>query len=175
VKDVHRRFGSAQLSTYPHFSLLKLFYYVFVRRIRMVSILNFIDYNKQEAMEVLQKQLGWVYYGGKHYESIYTRFYQTYVLPRKFDIDKRKAHYSNLILSGQMSRWEALEAMKAPVYPADLLEEDRQYALKKLELDEASFAQIMVSSRRTFQDYRNSHRMFELAKGLVNSSRHLIG
>ena len=103
VKDVHRRFGSARLSTYPHFSLLELFYYVFVRRIRMVSILNFIDYNKQQAMEVLQNQLGWVYYGGKHYESIYTRFYQAYLLPTKFDIDKRKAHYSNLILSGQMT------------------------------------------------------------------------
>jgi len=175
VNDVHRRFGSARLSTYPHFSLLELFYYVFVRRIRMVSILNFIDYNKQQAMEVLQKQLGWVYYGGKHYESIYTRFYQAYLLPKKFDIDKRKAHYSNLILSGQMSRAEALEAMKAPVYPADLLEEDRQYALKKLELDEAAFAEIMGAPRRTFLDYRTSHRLFELAKKVVNSSRQLIG
>ena len=175
VKDVHRRFGSARLSTYPHFSLPKLFYYVFLRRIRMVSILNFIDYNKQQAMDVLQNRLGWVYYGGKHYESIYTRFYQAYLLPRKFDIDKRKAHYSNLLLSGQMSRDEALEAMKAPVYPADLLEEDRQYVLKKLELDEASFAQIMAAPRRTFLDYRTSHRLFEFAKTIVNSSRQLIG
>lgn len=175
VKDVHRRFGSARLSTYPHFSLPKLFYYVFLRRIRMVSILNFIDYNKQQAMDVLQNRLGWVYYGGKHYESIYTRFYQAYLLPRKFDIDKRKAHYSNLLLSGQMTRAEALEAMKAPVYPADLLEEDRQYVLKKLELDEASFAEIMTAPRRTFLDYRTNHRLFEFAKKLVNSSRRLIG
>jgi N-acetyl sugar amidotransferase len=175
VKDVHRRFGSARLSTYPHFSLLELFSYIFLRRIRMVSILNFIDYNKERAMEVLQKQLGWVYYGGKHYESIYTRFYQAYLLPKKFDIDKRKAHYSNLVLSRQMSREEALEAMKAPVYPAQLLEEDRQYALKKLELDEAAFAKIMAAPRRTFLDYQTSHGLFELAKKLVNSSRQLIG
>lgn len=175
VKDVHRRFGHAKLSTYPHFSLPELFYYIFLRRIRMVSILNFIDYNKQQAMDVLQKQLGWVYYGGKHYESIYTRFYQAYLLPRKFDIDKRKAHYSNLILSGQMSRDEALEAMKAPVYPADLLEEDRQYVLKKLELNEAAFGEIMTAPRRTFLDYRNNHSLFEMAKKFVNSSRKLIG
>jgi N-acetyl sugar amidotransferase len=175
VKDVHRRFGSTRLSTYPHFSLLDLFYYVFLRRIRMVSILNFIDYNKQQAMGILQKQLGWVYYGGKHYESIYTRFYQAYLLPRKFDIDKRKAHYSNLILSGQMSRPEALEAMKAPVYPKELLQEDRQYAIKKLNLDEKSFAAIMALPKRTFLDYKNNHDVFAFAKRLVNSSRRLIG
>jgi N-acetyl sugar amidotransferase len=175
VKDVHRRFGTARLSTYPHFSLLDLFYYVFVKRIRMVSILNYIDYNKQRAMGVLQQQLGWVYYGGKHYESIYTRFYQAYLLPRKFDIDKRKAHYSNLILSGQMTRPEALEAMRAPVYPEELLEEDRQYAAKKLNLDEASFAGVMALPTRTFLDYRTNHSVFALAKRLVNSSRRLIG
>ncbi len=175
VKDVHRRFGSERLSTFPHFSLLNLFYYVFVRRIRMVSVLNFIDYNKQQAMEVLQNQLGWVYYGGKHYESIYTRFYQAYVLPRKFGIDKRKAHYSNLILSGQMMRSEALDAMKAPAYPDDLLEEDRQYAIKKLNLDARSFEEIMALPRKTFLDYKNNRNVFVLAKKLVNSSRRLIG
>jgi N-acetyl sugar amidotransferase len=175
VKDVHRRFGTARLSTYPHFSLVNLFYYVFLRRIRMVSILNFIDYNKKQAMSILQKQLGWVYYGGKHYESIYTRFYQAYLLPRKFDIDKRKAHYSNLILSGQMSRSEALEAMKEPVYPKDLLEEDREYAIKKLDLDEKSFEDIMALPKKTFLDYKNNRDVFTVAKRLVNSSRRLIG
>jgi N-acetyl sugar amidotransferase len=175
VKDVHRRFGTTGLSTYPHFSLLDLFYYVFLRRIRMVSILNFIDYNKQQAMGILQKQLGWVYYGGKHYESIYTRFYQAYLLPQKFDIDKRKAHYSNLILSGQMSRPEALEAMKVPIYPEELLEQDRQYAIKKLNLDETSFEAIMALPKRTFLDYKNNRDVFAFAKRLVNSSRRLIG
>jgi N-acetyl sugar amidotransferase len=175
VKDVHRRFGSARLSTYPHFSLLGLFYYVFLRRIRMVSVLNFIDYNKNQAMDVLQNELGWVYYGGKHYESIYTRFYQAYLLPRKFDIDKRKAHYSNLVLSGQMTRPEAVEAMKAPVYPADLLEEDRQYVIKKLNLDAQQFEEIMTLPRKTFLDYKNNRDVFTFAKRLVNSSRRLIG
>jgi hypothetical protein len=141
----------------------------------MVSILNFIDYNKTEAMSILQKELGWVYYGGKHYESIYTRFYQAYLLPRKFDIDKRKAHYSNLILSGQMSRSDALEAMKRPVYPKDLLEQDREYAIKKLNLDEKSFEDIMALPKKTFLDYNNNRDVFTLAKRLVNSSRRLIG
>jgi N-acetyl sugar amidotransferase len=175
VSDVHRRFGTARLSTYPHFSLLRLFYYIFIRRIRMVSILNYIDYDKKQAMDVLQNKLEWVYYGGKHYESIYTRFYQAYVLPRKFNIDKRKAHYSNLILSGQMSRDEALESMKLPVYPAQLLEGDREYAIKKLELTPTGFDAIMASPNKTFRDYRTSHALFEKAKKLVNITRSYIG
>lgn len=175
VKDVHRRFGTSRLSTYPHFSLIKLAYFVFIRRIRMVSILNYVKYDKDEAMDVLQNQLGWVYYGGKHYESIYTRFYQAYILPRKFDIDKRKAHYSNLVLSGQMTREEALEQMKLPVYPENLLEEDREYTIKKLGFSEAEFDAIMAAPTKIFEDYKTSHKIFETAKKMVNATRRYVG
>jgi N-acetyl sugar amidotransferase len=175
VKDVHRRFGTGKLSTYPHFSLPKLAYYVFLRRIRMVSILNYIDYDKQQAMEVLQKQLGWVYYGGKHYESIYTRFYQAYLLPRKFQIDKRKAHYSGLICSGQMTRQQALQLMEEPVYPAPLLEQDREYTIKKLALTVEQFEQVMKAPNKTFLEYRTSYKIFERAKAMLNKAREYIG
>lgn len=175
VKDVHRRFGTSPLGTYPHFSLPQLAWYVFAKKIRMVSILNFVEYDKKEAMDVLQNELGWVYYGGKHYESIYTRFYQAYVLPRKFDIDKRKAHYSNLVLSGQMTRDEALEAMKEPVYPEHLLQEDREYTIKKLGLTPQQFDEIMAAPTKTFEDYRTSHGIFESAKKVVNATRKYIG
>jgi N-acetyl sugar amidotransferase len=175
VKDVHRRFGSARLSTYPHFSLLKLAYYVFVRRIRMVSILNHVDYDKAAAMRLLQDKLGWVYYGGKHYESIYTRFYQAYVLPRKFDIDKRKAHLSTLVLSGQMTREAALQAMQEPVYPERALLEDRDYSIKKLGLTTAQFDAIMAAPPKSFHDYRTSRGWLEAAKRVLNTGRRLIG
>lgn len=175
VKDVHKRFGTSRLRTYPHFSLAKLFYYVFVRRIRLVSILNYVEYDKKQAMDVLQNDLGWVYYGGKHYESIYTRFYQAYVLPRKFDIDKRKAHYSNLVLSGQMTRDEALLALQEPVYPEKLLLEDRDYAVKKLNLTHAQLDEIVAGPNKTFLDYRTSHALFERAKKVVNATRRYIG
>lgn len=175
IRDVHGRFGSARLSTYPHFSLPRLAYYMFVRRIRLVSILNHVDYDKAQAMELLQSRLGWVYYGGKHYESIYTRFYQAYVLPRKFDIDKRKAHHSTLVLSGQMTRDEALAAMQEPVYPEKALIEDRDYSIKKLGLTAASFEAIMTAPRKTFLDYRTSRSFFAAAKRLLNTGRRLIG
>lgn len=175
VKDVHQRFGKDKLSTYPHFSLLKLFYHVFIRRIRMVAILNYVEYDKKKAMDILQNQLGWVYYGGKHYESIYTRFYQAYILPRKFNIDKRKAHYSNLICSDQMSRNEALALMREPVYPENLLQEDREYTIKKLALTELEFDAIIQAPNKTFLDYKTSHGLFERAKKIVNASRRWIG
>jgi N-acetyl sugar amidotransferase len=175
IKDVHRRFGTSRLSTYPHFSLLKLAYYVFAKKIRMVSVLNYVDYDKAEAMQILQNELGWVYYGGKHYESIYTRFYQAYVLPRKFNIDKRKAHYSNLICSNQLTREKAVEMMKEPVYPEDLLAEDRTYVIKKLQLSELQFESIMAAPTKTFENYKTSHALFQYAKKIVNASRRYIG
>jgi hypothetical protein len=141
----------------------------------MVSILNYIDYDKAKAMQLLQDRLGWVYYGGKHYESIYTRFYQAYVLPRKFDIDKRKAHLSTLILSGQTTREQALAAMQEPVYPERALLEDRDYAIKKLGLSSEQFDSIMAAPEKTFLDYRTSHGIFERAKKIVNAGRRAIG
>jgi hypothetical protein len=141
----------------------------------MVSILNYVEYDKDRAMNVLQNDLGWIYYGGKHYESIYTRFYQAYILPRKFNIDKRKAHYSNLVLSNQMTRAEALEKLNEPVYPEHLLQEDREYTVKKLGFSEQEFENIMRAQTKTFEDYRTSHKIFERAKKIVNTTRKYIG
>jgi N-acetyl sugar amidotransferase len=175
ISDVHGRFGSARLTSYPHFSIAKLAYYVFVRRIRMVSILNYVDYDKARAVDILQNTLGWTNYGGKHYESIYTRFYQAYVLPRKFRIDKRKAHYSTLICSRQMTRAQALDAIREPVYPERALIEDCEYCKKKLRLTTEQFDEIMAAPNKTFWNYRTSHGLFGAAKKVVNASRRYIG
>jgi N-acetyl sugar amidotransferase len=163
ISSVHRMFGSAPISTYPYFTLPGLFRYLVLRRIQVVSILDYVEYRKDAALDVLQKQLGWTYYGGKHYESIYTRFYQAYILPRKFGIDKRRAHYSSLIHSKQMSRAEAVQLMHEPVYPPDKLAEDREYVIKKLGLD-SRFDAIMSEPTRTFLDYPNHHQLLERVK-----------
>lgn len=165
IAGVHRRFGSTRLESYPRYSLPQLFYYLVMRRIQVVPILDYVDYRKEAALEVLQNSLGWVYYGGKHYESIYTRFYQAYILPRKFNIDKRRAHYSSLIHSDQISRDEALQLMNDPVYPPQKLEEDREYVIKKLGLN-GQFDQIMDAPTRTFLDYPNHYQTFEQVKRL---------
>jgi N-acetyl sugar amidotransferase len=175
ISDVHKRFGTSRLSTYPHFSLFRLLKYRFAKRIQLVPILNYTEYDKREAIQLLQEKLGWVYYGGKHYESIYTRFFQAYVLPRKFNIDKRKAHNSSLVLSGQMSREQALASLQEPVYPENLLLEDRDYAVKKLGLTAGEFEAIMAAPCKTYLDYRTSDRFFELAKRLLRPKRGYLG
>ena len=140
------------------------------------GVCNFChDYDKAAAMSLLEKELGWVYYGGKHYESIYTRFYQAFVLPRKFNIDKRKAHYSSLVCSGQMTRERATELIKEPAYDEQLLEQDREYAIKKLGLSRNVFDTIMSAPNKSFLAYRTNHGVFEFAKKLVNATRGRIG
>lgn len=171
ISAVHRQFGKVLLKTFPHYSLPQLFGYMFLRKIELVPILDYIDYQKESAMQTIQDKLGWVYYGGKHYESIYTRFFQSYVLPRKFKIDKRRAHCANLTLSGQMSRHEALQAMEAPPYHAQGLLDDRSYAIKKLGISEAEFEAIMALPTRSFLDYPNSYLRVERAKRVVGRFR----
>lgn len=171
VKDVHRRFGSTRLRTYPHFSLPYLMYANLVRRVRTVSILNYIDYDKNEAMRVLTEELGWQYYGGKHHESIYTRFYQGYVLPKKFGIDKRYGHLSDLINAGQLTREQALEEMKQPPYPEAQQLDDLAYVTKKLGLRGAAFDAIMAQPVKSFRDYRNSFAIVNLLKSIANGLR----
>ncbi len=171
ISSVHRQFGKVPLKSFPSYSLLQLFAYMFVRKIELVPILDYIDYQKESAMQTIQDKLGWVYYGGKHYESIYTRFFQSYVLPRKFNIDKRRAHGANLVLSGQMDREQALRMIAEPVYPEKGLADDRAYAIKKLGVSESEFENIMAMPTRTFHDFPNSYGRIETAKRLLARAR----
>lgn len=171
IKSVQKQFGSKKLRTYPHYSLPKLFEYMVLRKIQIVPILDFVDYQKVEAMKQIESDLGWTYYGGKHYESIYTRFYQGYILPKKFGIDKRRAHNANLVLSGQMSREDALQGLEAPPLPTDLLNDDLEYVCKKLGLRREEFYAMMALPQRTFLDYPNSYARIEQAKRLTTLLR----
>ena len=171
IKDVHRRFGTVPLKTYPHFSLRELAYMNVVRGIRTVSILNYVDYHKADAMELLQGKLGWQYYGGKHHESIYTRFYQGYILPRKFGVDKRYGHLSDLINAGQITKAQALEEIKQPTYAPELQEQDRTYVCKKLGFSQSEFDAIMRAPVKSFRDYRNSYAAVQLLRNTVNRLR----
>jgi N-acetyl sugar amidotransferase len=151
VRSIHRQFGTRRLTSYPRQNLVQMAWNH--SRIQWVDILNYVDYSKAEALEVLTKKLGWKYYGGKHYESIYTRFYQGYILPRKFGFDKRKSHLSSLICSGEISRGDALRELKTSPYPEQLQQEDREYVIKKFSLSEAEFDAIMAAPPKRFGDY----------------------
>lgn len=159
IKTVHKRFGTVPLRSYPHTSLVNL---VRLRRAQQWHhILNITDYDKQRARKTLIDELGWRDYGGKHYESVYTRFYQGYILPRKFGFDKRKAHLSSLICAGQVSRQEALVELKAPPYPVEEQLADREYVIKKLRISEAEFEAIMQAPPSRFEDYPSYDRFYK--------------
>jgi N-acetyl sugar amidotransferase len=158
IKSVHRRFGRLPLKTFPYLTWWS--YRRSLRNLTTVDILNYLDYRKGEAIGVLEKELGWRYYGGKHYESIYTRFYQGYLLPRKFGYDKRRAHLSSLICAGETTRQAALAELEQEPYPADLQAEDKVYVSKKLGLTDAEFEAIIALPKRTFWDYPSYGRLY---------------
>jgi N-acetyl sugar amidotransferase len=172
ITRILKRFApKLKLRNYPNITIAKYFYYTFVKGIRIISVLNYIHYKKEDAMKVLVDELGWKYYGGKHYESIYTRFFQGYILPRKFGIDKRKAHLSALILAGQLKREDALNELKKGTYPPELEREDKQFVIKKFNMTEEEFEKIMTLPNKTFRDYPNQRGLFRFLKKSLNLLR----
>jgi len=171
IRDIHRRFGTRPLRTFPHCSRWQFGYYVAARRIRTVSLLNAVEYDKKVATAELEREIGYRHYGGKHHESIYTRFFQSYILPIKFNIDKRKAHLSSLILSGQTTRELALEELKRPIADAKLVQSDLTYVVKKFGVDEETFARMMAAPPKSFRDYRNEFRSYERLKAIAQAGQ----
>lgn len=154
IADIHRRFGRVPLRTFPRLSAIDFARAIFVDKIRFIPILNYLDYNRDEAIGVLQRELGWRDYGRKHGESTFTRFFQEYYLPTKFSIDKRRMHFSSMICAGQMSRKEALERLAAPLYSPEELRRDLEFVTKKLQFSQAEFESIMATAPRAHTDYR---------------------
>lgn len=156
IRSVYRIHGegSGKLKTFPHFD--RPDYDYFVRKFVWFNILDYIDYNKDEAKKFLQENYGWRDYGGKHYESFYTKFYQTYILPVKFGYDKRRMHLSSLIVAGQLSRDEALETLETLPYDEKTIERDIEYFLEKMQISREEFDRIMKEKPLRFQDYPNN-------------------
>jgi N-acetyl sugar amidotransferase len=156
IKSVHRRFGSVPLKNFPTLSYLRLGFMLGVQGYKFVNLLNFEPYVKSDVKELLTRELEWRDYGGKHYESIYTKFFQGWILPNKFNIDKRRAHLANLVLSGQLSRSDALAELGTPSYRPQDVEPDRAYTIKKLGLTAEEFDEIMKATPHDALEYPNS-------------------
>ena len=151
--DIHKRFGTKKLSNYPKLGFWQRIKYKIIHRIVEVSPLSLTDYNIREVKLLLKEKLRWKDYGGKHHESVWARFYQGYILPKKYNIDKRKAHLSNLICSGQLSRKEALEKLEKNTYTEGLQEKDKIYVLKKLGLSEDDFGEYINGVCREHDEF----------------------
>jgi len=153
LRDIHRKFGTLPLRKLPALGFWQMTYYNQVRGINSVSLLDLIEYNKSEAKALLKERYGWRDYGGKHYESVFTRFYQGYILQSKFNIDKRKAHLSSLICSGHVTREEALAELAQPTYDAATQMEDKRYVAKKLGFSEDEFESVLRLPNRRHEEF----------------------
>lgn len=174
INAIHKIFGKIKLKSYPHFNLLKMAYYIFIKRIRFITILDYINYVKSEAVKILEKELDWKSYGGKHFESIFTRFFQAYILPHKYNFDKRRAHFSTLINSQEMTREQALLELEASPYAnPEQLVQDKEFVLKKLGFSDTEFQDVMQRPIKRYQDYP-SNAWFFYNPGLIQLSKKII-
>lgn len=164
IKDIHRKFGSGELKTLPMCGMFKAhIYYRYIKGMRVVKLLDLIPYTKAGAIGTLQKEFNWEPYANKHFECIFTRFYEGYWLPEKFGYDKRKCHFSSLILTGQLDREEALRILKEPPYDVNQAMEDMEYVSKKLGITRNEFLDLMRGPNKTYKDYKNTSVFIEWA------------
>jgi len=154
IREIHKRYGSIPIKTFPLFSVMDWIKYRYLGKIMWIPFLDYFPYNKVEALELLQREYGYKPYPYKHYESIFTRFYQGYILPKKFGYDKRKVHLSTLIMSGQMTRVEAMKLLEDPPYPDPRQEEqDRLLVIKRLGFSEEDFNRYISAAGVPHQEY----------------------
>ena len=179
IKSIQRKFGSRKICNLPTYSAYRKFIlYKYLKPIRVLNILNYVPYVKADVKQFLQSDLGWRDYGGKHYESRFTRFFQAYYLPTKFGYDKRKAHMSSLVITGQMTREQALVELNAPLYGEQELREDMDYIARKLGITVDEFRAILGQPNKHYTDY-GYNRIIDFSrrakhKGLSYATRHLF-
>lgn len=172
LRHIHEKFGKLKLKTYPLIGPVRRRIISRTKPFISWPLLNYVEYIKSEAKKRIIQELDWRDYGGKHYESVFTRFYQGYILPKKFNVDKRKAHLSNLIFSGQLSKLEALEELKQPIYPEELFKIDYEFVLKKLGFTDVEFQAYIKSSQIPHNHYDMSLSFWDevvLFKKIKNS------
>ncbi len=169
VRDIHNRFGSRSLDTFPTCDILKYkFYYRWIKGIRVVKLLDYVPYIKKDAIRELKEKFGWQPYPQKHYESRFTRFYESYWTPNKFAYDKRRAYMSSEILTGQLTREEALARIAKPELDEKTMAQEFEYVATKLGWTVAEFEEIFKGENKTFKDYKNKLLLLTLGARVSN-------
>lgn len=164
IKDIHAQFGSRPLKKIPLCGMFKYkLYYGYIKGMNVIKPLDLIPYKKEEAIKTLHDTFGWERYQNKHFESIFTRFYEGYWLIKKFGYDKRRAHFSSLVLTNQLSRDKALEILSQPAYDPAQAMKDMDYVCKKLSISKEDFIILMNSENKTYKDYKNVSGLIALA------------
>jgi N-acetyl sugar amidotransferase len=160
VRDIHTRFGRRPLTTFPTADIFRYkIYYRWVKGVQMVKVLNYVPFIKTEAEELMGTRFGWERFQHKHHESRFTRFYESYWLPKKFGFEKRRAHFSSLILTGQMRREEALRRIASPELDDETIKQEFAYVARKLGMETGELQQLFEGENRSYRDYRNNMKL----------------
>ena len=176
LKAIYKRFGSTKvLKNFKTISFFKYYiYFPFVYRMRVLRPLNFMPYNKRVSLLELEK-IGYKKYDGKHGESIFTKFFQTYYLPKKFGYDKRRPHLSSLIVSGQLTREEALIELDKPLHNTETIKNDKAYIAKKLGLSLEGLDELIENKNHVYSDFPNWMKYLKLIRFLSRLLNKMIG
>lgn len=167
IKGIYKQCGRRKISLkkYPHENFFKRYISIGEwKRVSIVKPLNYIDYSKKMAIETLEREFGWKYYGGKHYESRFTKFFQETYLPQRYGWDKRRDHISSLIVGGEMTREEGLREMAMSPSTEQDMEEEKDYVLKKLDITEEEWKKILTLPYKTEKDYPNSENLYQFCR-----------
>lgn len=168
VKDIHSKFGSRELKTFPLVDILSYkLYYRYILGMKVFKPLNLVPYIKSDAEKLLNDKFGWQPFQHKHHESRFTRFYEDYWLPRKFGFEKRRAHFSSLILTNQMTREEALDRISKPELTEEFLQKEFDYVADKLDLTREELQEIFDGQNKTFYDYRSKIKLIKLGSQVM--------
>jgi hypothetical protein len=168
IESIQKIFGEVKLKSYPNLTITNLLFYNYFKKIKIIRLLNYVDYSKEKARQTLETELGWKYYGGHHYESIIARFIYGYILPTKFNIDKRKITYSAAIRSNHITREYAISKINEEPYPKELMKEDFEYVRKKLDFSKDEFNEVLSRPPKTFLDYPSYYPLFKNLRYFIN-------
>jgi N-acetyl sugar amidotransferase len=170
LKDIHSQFGSAPLKQYPVTNILwHKVYLPYIKGIKVTRPLDYMVYNKEDATKLLEEKFGYQRYPQKHFESRFTRFYEGYWLPEKFGFDTRKVQYSSLILTGQMTREEALEQLKSPAYDTETIDDDFGFIANKLGISVDELRGYFNAPNKTYNDYKNQQSIYDVGAKVMRA------
>lgn len=176
LRDIHRRFGSIRLRNYPTISFWKLYgLYPLILRMKTFRPLNYMRYEREQAIRELQRACGWKPYGRKHGESQFTKLFQNHYLTQKYGYDKRKPHLSSMIVSGQISRDDALQRLQEPLYERRELEADIAFLCRKLGITKEDYEVFITSTPHHYSEFKNWDRSYRTMKVLQRFVERLTG
>lgn len=169
INDIRKKFGTSKMETYPFSSIFRhKIYLKYIKGVTVIKPLNYMPFVKQNALNLLEQEYGWKPYPQKHFESRFTRFFESYWLPERFGFDPRRVQFSSLILTGQMTREEALEQLKKTAYNPDTIDDDFNFIATKLGITKDDLQHYFTIPQKYYWDYKNQQNIFRLGAEILN-------